>query len=174
MAGYVENLRIINTHCNTNCNTLSNRNQEWSWITCILISGGSFIDVTLIIHIRVIPSSCVCVARYVRLVISSTVSHALTYTEILRSSTSVCCATYCNMLQRTATRCNMLQHAATCCNMLAWWFGGWVQLVDCKWSYKRFEHIELAAKLLKHFLRSNESNINQYIFTYVFIHTYGK
>ena len=35
-----------------------------------------------------------------------------------------------------------------------------------------FEYIELRAKLLDYFLRSNTSNINQYIYIYMYIHIY--
>ena len=32
-----------------------------------------------------------------------------------------------------------------------------------------YEHVELLAKLLDYFLRSNESNIRQYIYKYIYI-----
>jgi len=41
---------------------------------------------------------------------------------------------------------------------------------------KIFEHIELPAKLLEYFLRSNKSNLNQmyiYIYTYTYIYVYS-
>ena len=39
-------------------------------------------------------------------------------TAILRCSSSLRTATYCNILQHTATYCNTLQHTATYCNIL--------------------------------------------------------
>ena len=43
---------------------------------------------------------------------------------------------------------------------------------DIHESQKRFEHIELPAKLLDYFLRSNKININQYIYIYIYIYIY--
>ena len=37
-------------------------------------------------------------------------------------------------------------------------------------NLKRFEQIELQAKLLNYFLGSNKSNINQYTYIYIYIY----
>jgi len=37
-------------------------------------------------------------------------------------------------------------------------------------SIKGFEHVQLPGKLLDYFLRSNESNINQYMYMYIYVY----
>jgi len=71
-------------------------------------------------------------------------------------------ATHCNTLQHTATHCNTLQYTAT------WKRNEWDEINTTqplsswlKSSLRIRLHIELPAKLLDYFLRSNKSKINQ-------------
>ena len=78
----------------------------------------------------------------------------VSYEKLIDVTGILVATTHCNTLQHTATHCNTL-----CCSVLQ------CVVRTCRVTW--IEHTELPLRLLDYFLRSNKSNINQYMLTHM-------